>query len=354
MPKVKVTPELSDTLRNLRAQNKIKSRELAKHIGKSPAYITKLEKNGIKAIDLSVLYDILSFIAPDLSYTALAEQIFDTLKIKYSAEEISDQVWYMNYEEVKCLIPIPQSLIEEINEEINELKISRKYLLERINANEALSETEKSDPKFPLNEWIRTETKDNGDYKSSIKIRISERDLNDILDSKKEVCPYYIVRAIVFYLLKIKRYGDTIQLDGDQYQSLLYATTKLLNHHKYYSISEKHRIFTSAAQNDTEVSNLLNSFDNKNHALINDIFSGFKYASDKNIKTANEQLESFAKNMHWDLGFILKLISINFYELGQINYQLKKSLLSDIEALVEESIEKYKNMPTEIKQIETY
>lgn len=45
----------------------------------------------------------------------------------------------------------------------------------------------------------------------------------------------------------------------------------------------KHRIFTSAAQNDTEVSNLLNSFDNKNHALINDIFSGFKYASDKNI-----------------------------------------------------------------------
>ena len=43
MPRAVVTPELTEILRSIRLQNKIQAKLLAEHIGKSPAYISKLE-----------------------------------------------------------------------------------------------------------------------------------------------------------------------------------------------------------------------------------------------------------------------------------------------------------------------
>ena len=54
--------------------------------------------------------------------------------------------------------------------------------------------------------------------------------------------------------------------------------------------------------------------------------------------------------MHWDLGFMLKLISFNFSSLDDLSTTLKKELLNDIEEL----IKKYNSMPSAQKKIETY
>ena len=51
MPRAIVTPSLSETIRSIRQQNKILANKVAAYVGKSPAYISKLENGDIKTID---------------------------------------------------------------------------------------------------------------------------------------------------------------------------------------------------------------------------------------------------------------------------------------------------------------
>ena len=52
MPRAIVTPELAETLRSIRLKNKIQAKNLAAHIKKSPAFISKLENGNIQTIDM--------------------------------------------------------------------------------------------------------------------------------------------------------------------------------------------------------------------------------------------------------------------------------------------------------------
>ena len=107
MPRAIVTPSLAETLRNIRLQNKIQAKQLASHIGKSPAFISKLEKGSIQTIDTDELNSILRFISGEESSVELADQIYKTLKLRYSTKEIEEQLWFVNYDTVECLLPIP-------------------------------------------------------------------------------------------------------------------------------------------------------------------------------------------------------------------------------------------------------
>ena len=59
MPRAIVTPSLAETLRSIRLQNKIQAKQLASHIGKSPAFVSKLENGSIQTIDTEELNSIL-------------------------------------------------------------------------------------------------------------------------------------------------------------------------------------------------------------------------------------------------------------------------------------------------------
>ena len=56
MARAIVTPELADTLRSIRLQNKIQAKALATHIGKSPAFVSKLESGNIQTMKLSISF----------------------------------------------------------------------------------------------------------------------------------------------------------------------------------------------------------------------------------------------------------------------------------------------------------
>ena len=139
MPRAIITPELTETLRSIRLQNKVQAKKLAEHLQKSPAYISKLENGGIQTIDTKELYNIFQFISRESNSMEVAEKIYKSLKIRYSSKEIEEQLWFTNYDTVDCLLPIPEALIQELNDRIKKLEISRQYLNERINANEALT-----------------------------------------------------------------------------------------------------------------------------------------------------------------------------------------------------------------------
>ena len=347
MPRAVVTSSLAETLRSLRVQHKIQAKQLASHIGKSPAFISKLENGSIQTIDTEELYSILQFVSGEESQLDLAEQIYKTLTLKYSRKEIEEQLWFVNYDTVECLLPIPDSLVDEINSRIERLGISHHYLAERINANEALSDEERTNELIPYNQWYHSEKSDGSTQ--SIKIRLPEERLNRILEKGFEAVPYVFIFCILFYLLKIEKYKDTTTITLEQYQETIQKTTSILNSYKFLSISERNRLL-SEKQSKEEIQEILSSFDKDNISILNDIILGFSFASDHNIISTNEQLKAFGENMHWDLGFMLRIISMNYSCLKGTSVSNKKNLLSEIESL----IKRYSELPDDQNRIELY
>lgn len=347
MPRVIVTPELTETLRNIRLQNKVQAKKLAEYLRKSPAYISKLENGGIRTIDTKELYNILQFTFRGNNSMEVAEKIYKSLKIKYSPKEIEEQLWFTNYDTVDRLLPIPEALIQELNYRIKKLGISRQYLNERINANEALTSEEINDNSIPFNQWFHQ--KHISDNTQSIKIKLPEKQMSMILDRQVDVASYVFVFCILFYILKIESYGETVNLSDDENSLLMKQTTSILNSYKFYSILEKNTLIAQKQTKD-EIHELLNTFDNANIEIINDILACLHVASEHNIKSTNEQLEQFKINMHWDLGFMLRLIGMEFSLLQKTSVSNKKNLLNEIENL----IRRYSAIPEEQNIIEEY
>lgn len=347
MPRAIVTPELTETLRSVRISNNIQAKALAEHIGKSPAYISRLEHGGIQTIDTAELYSILKFITNQETSVGLADQIYNSLKVKYSHKEIEDQLWFTNFDTVDCFLPIPEDLVKEINAKIVTLGITRQYLNSRINANEALPAADIENDSIVYNRWYHQ--KEIGGNAQSIKIKLSEREQDGILDGKIDVAPYVFVFCIVFYLLKIEKYKEITEISDEANSELMKETTSLLNSHKFFSISEKNALLAEQSSRD-DLNSLLSSFDNDNIDIISDILSGFILASAKNIKSTNEQLKLFGQNMHWDLGFMLALISRDFKSLNTTSVSNRKKLLQEIDSI----IAKYASIPEEQNRIEEY
>ena len=346
MPKIVVTDRLADTFKMLRMQNGIKSKDLAEHLGKTPGYISKLEKQEVKNIDAETVEAIFAFIlGEDYKKTEIWEQVYASLQIKYSKAEIDEEIWFTNFDTVYRHIPIPDIIIEYFNDKIETLDITRDLLLQRINSNEALSDDEKSDLNIKPNIWYSV-TPGKG---SLIKISMSENMLSDILDKKMLSSPYVFVYCILYYLLKIEKYGELVEIEENQNIQMHQEVTSILNEHKFYSIVERDNI-VGKAQSEQEIQELLSSFDNDNAKLISEILSELKFASEIDIRVTNDRLNAFLKNLSQDTWFTLKIISLDYHLLEAVDMDQRKAFLRDVESL----IQKYTDTQKNIKNTETY
>ena len=307
---------------------------------------SKLESGIIKNIESELLDKIIYYLLGDDSESIrIAENIYSSLTRKSSEKEIEEQIWFANFNTVFRKLPIPTALIDYVLTKISELNISKYYLLERINSNESLSADINQDPNYECNIWFCGEESNT----QIIKISLDKETFDSILDKSLETIPYIFMFCIVFYLLKIEVLGDQRSISLEENLKLMDETTEILNSFKFYSLIEKHKAL-AIIENQAQFSDVLNSFDSENIEILSDILSGFKYASELDIKKTNERLRKLKDNMHWDLGFVLKLVGMSFLELDDISTSLKKELLEEIENL----ILKYKNIPKETRKIETY
>lgn len=342
MAKIMVTRELAETLKSLRIQNNIKATDLAMHLGKSPAYISKLEKGQIQTLKDDEFQKILEYILDDISNSnEIAETLFSSLKYKYSDEEIDQQLWFLNFDTIVRMIPIPDELIDEINQLIFDHNISRKDLLTLINKNQFLTDQEISDERIPYNEWYEDENKG-----SCIKIKFEESVFNDLLDKKINVAPYIYPYTILYYFFVIICDKTLDEMTNEDCNSFQNNATRILNKHKFYSIMERDKLLSSK-QNETEKEEILNSFDRDNSKIINEILSEFKFLADANIVVTNDRLKLFLDNLHFDVGFMLKIISLDYNKLNEVDIENKKSFISEVEKL----IDKYSTVQ---KSIELY
>lgn len=347
MAKTPVTPELANMLKALRLQKNIQAKDLAEKIDRSSAYITKLEKGDVKSIDNDLLDSILSFLTGgDTEGDELVEKIYAIRKQYPSEEEIEEQLWFVNFDTILRRLPIPEKLISCLNDRISTNTIERSILLRRINNNEALTEDEKNDESIEFNRWFSPKKNNSA---QSIKILLEEKDLNDILDRKVTFASYIFVFSIAFYILKIERFGEQVVIGDEENSNLMRETTALLNQYKFYSLAEKSKKIANA-ETQEQINEIWNSFDTENQEILSDILSGFKFASELDIQTTNIRLKDFSSNMHWDIWFMLKLISCRYSDLDELSATMKKEFLNEVEAL----ILKYKELPKAQKSVETY
>lgn len=348
MARVEVTPQLCATIKAIRTKNNIRSNALAKHLNKSTAYITKLEQCEILTIDQDTLVKLFNFVmAGDRSDNDMIVEIFNSLKMKYTQEEIEEQLWFENFDTTTRLLPIPSELIDEFNCLIVSLGISRSELLSRINANEALNESLKKSKKYPTNQWFQVKGPET--VQRVIKIHLTIDELDAILDKKQTECTYIYLQVITFYLFKIRQFNQQVDIGDMNYNELFKQASEFLSKYKVYSLVEKEKLLREA-QTEADRERVLNSFDITNRDIVAEIFSGFDYWSVRDIKQANIQFASFLKNMQWDLSFMMKLISFPFSDLSRASYTNKKLLIEEIRQV----LERYQEMPADDRSIEEY
>lgn len=352
MAKYDVTPELASIIKSTRIVNNVTAKSVAEHIGKSQSYISKLEKGGIKSIEEDELISIFKFILAseekfqNFLNNSLSEIISSTT-LRYNDDEINKQCWLLNFDQTLRLIPLPPKMIDDLNTKIKDNNISIDYLCERINGNEALSTEIKNADSYPYNQWFPIVEK--GEIKAtSIKMKVKKSDIINILDKNTLSANYVIILSVVFYINLIITYNH-FDISEDKYREVMRVSKNYLNNYHFYTLEEKH-LLEDTVKNEKEREMLLSEFDKKNSYTINKLINNFQMLSAIDMLKTTEYLNLFQKNLDWDSGFILRLISLDFYKISDVFVDQKKQLLNEIREL----IEKYEHISNNENKINIY
>lgn len=341
MSKIDMSAELGLKIKELRLKYKIKSKDLATFLKKSPAYISKLEKGDIKQIDHSTFRDMINFITNDVNG-------YDDFMIKesenISSEGLSEILLFYNFDWIERKIPVPDDLIDYINNKITELNLDYTKLIEYINKNEELD-----DDFFKENSLTKSECKENiwlpqkNDSKAFfIILNYSVQQLSDLLTKQVDISNYTFIFAIVYHLLKY----ENLVLNYKQPNTALWQqTADILNSNKFYSLAQRNR-FLEKSKSMEEYNQLLSKFDKENMSLINQLLSALQFISDLDVKYTNEKLIQIIDNLRINPGFALAFMAIPIKEIDNVNKVTKKEFIQEVKKLIDIYRNKSRNETT--------
>lgn len=346
MAKINVTKELAEKIKELRLKNKVKAIDLAEHIDKSSAFISRLESADIKTIDYEELIKIFKFISKDEDL----EKLLDRFSSETDAE-LDKQIWYLNFDTVERKIPVPGELIDYINTKITDLDLTIPYVVDYINRNEDLRDLIEDYNivinKYEKNLW-HLHTSENGQSTHFIVVKLSLSEVKGLLEKKTDTSNYVTMQSIIYNLLRLE--CELIdKLSDEANEKIKDIAVATLNSYKFYSSLEKIKLLKNVST-EHEINSLLSEFDINNRELVNDLLNHISFLSDWNVKYTNEKMKLINRNFEWDSSYSLTLASLPFYELNNASKSLKGDLLKDIKKLIEE----YKNKPEAEKTFETY
>lgn len=134
--KIKLSENIGLQLKEFRTKYKVKGKDIAELLGKSPAYVSKLEKGQIQQIEKDELVKITNYITQsNEGYYLFYEKIAETA----DAKELDHDIWLMNFDLVDRKLPVPIELVKEIKQRMMELDITSEALATYINQNEDLT-----------------------------------------------------------------------------------------------------------------------------------------------------------------------------------------------------------------------
>lgn len=347
MSKIQLTTELADTIRELRIQNKIASKDVTDALGRSPSYISKIEKGQIKSISEEEFEKLLEIIIPECTNTQeRVGKIVQYQMKKDSHEDLERKVWFQNLDTVYRLIPVPKKLINEIKGILEQENISVEQLVKRINTNEEMLKEERDDESIPYNQWVESKSPD---CKMVIKMLLNQEVVENILNGQKQTCNYVTMQAIVHYLFKMKMYDSEHEFNDNEIRLVQKEWEKLLDEHKFYTLSRKEWLLSNA-HSKKEANNILNEFDIENQETIKQMLEYMKLQSDMNVVFTNTILKQFVSNLEWDSMFMLMVLGLKFDLIQECSHTNKVQILRDINKI----ITKYIEMPKEERMLDSY
>jgi len=347
---VKVTKELGEKIKELRLINKVKAIEVAEHIEKSSAYVSKLENGDIKTIDYDEFLKIFNFISKSPEDL---EKFIDRFSLELTPAQQDERTWLLNFDTVERRIPVPDGLVDHLNKKMCDLGINASYLVEYVNKNEDIQDViDKYNidiNKYRTNYWYDYDIdRDTKIVKSFIVMKLKLSNIIDILDKKSRKSNYVTIKSLLYNLLRLE-YGSENPITDEKNVEIKNETTNILNTYKFYDSREKNRLLNATATQQ-ERDALLDEFDIENRRLINELLKYLSFLSNWDVDYTNKKVIQLNKNFKWDPGYILALASLPYFELETISKSLKSNLLEDIKKLIEE----YKNKPESEKKIEVY
>lgn len=343
MVKFVVTDELSFLIKAFRKKKKITAKTLSIALEKSQSYISKLENQEIKSIQEPELTSIFQHIVPGEDFWLhKLPAILEAYNSAFDKRSLEQQLWLLHYDAIARPVPVPPQMIDDINDRLEQLDITPGQLAAFIDENRDSGMS----CAFPSNQLVEYDLK--GTALLLLRFQIGEEDLSALLEKKAATSHYYILNGLAFNLLRLGKYGDRI-LSADHATELMRATATYLDSYGVTSLAGYNRAVELRNNVGTEQA-LLTAFDTANSELILEIVEIFQAASECDILNTIKDLTAFRDNLHWDCGFMFKLICQPFDHLDPISFNMKKQLLEEIEALVR----KYEKIPKAQKSFESY
>ncbi len=342
--KFEVTPELALLIRTLQTQSGLSSKELAGIIGKSPSYVTKLEKGNIKKIQKEDLTQILSLVTEgDDFFEDKLPQMIRTLSSIASPDALLNQGWLLQYDSYDRPITISPEMAQDIRRRMEKLSLDADRLSETINANKDVRDRDK----LPTNEIVLMQRQDGRLF--GLKASVDSQQIRNIIGQTDLRTNYGTLYSIMFILIKLDKYGDIGFMQPPQAIEVLQETGRYLASWQVFSLTHYGQFMTSDEFLKRQ-QQLLGPFDAGGLDTLPQIMDILRdLAEIDNIMTQTAGL-AFLENLNWDPAFMLKLISLPFGQLKDLSHSNKAKLLEEISRL----LETYHNMSDLEKKIETY
>ena len=326
MPVINVTDELINIIKAERKERKLKSTELASKLKKNTSFISQLENGVIKELDLNLFFKIFETLIPDdKNRSEFVNNLLQKFSVKLTDEEIKKQIWMATFDLQYRLIVIPDGIIKFIENKISEFKkrkISSKDIIEKVNANEGVDSAS-----LPEENKVYVEYDEKNDLSFSIKFKLSDDIIDEIINGKLRKINYVNLLGIVNTIYKLDGYTD---------EEAVKYSRELLYKNKFYTLIEKNKIIRRKNNDD------LNEDDRKFMKLKKDLIGIVNFLADKDVEYVNEQLPVFCNNLENEPSLTLALIGIPLSELSEIDKSHKKNFMNEFK----EMVQKYKNSST--------
>lgn len=342
MAKVVVDQGLSETIKTIRIQNGVAAKDLAERLGKSRSYVSKLENGGIGTIDSDELVDALKFVSGNNKIDEVLENVFKTVSIRYTIDEINHMIWLYNFDTVYRRIPIPKDFTQSYSELLRQNDISYEELADEINKNLFIPR-EINTTDYTENVWFQFK---NGTY---IIMKTTGDKIKDILEGKKEKASYVILFAIALYFLRLTEYKHINTFTDDIIQEMNEKVRDILTYYKIYTLSGKQEMIDKAT-NAEEIMNSLSLHEKNNIEVMNRFNPLIQLYSYYDVVSANKLISEFTKNLEWEAPFVMEIAGLPFYKLGHCSFRLKKQILDDIRELLQKAMD----LPENEKKREEY
>lgn len=336
MPNIELTDNLRQTIRDLRKKKKKRGDELSKELGKGASYISQIENGKIKEIDFDLLDEIFRKITdlPESQYNEFLDNLLNNVSSHLTKEELQHEKWMHQFNHEVRQYPIPDALIEFIQNSLYKLNYTPEEFVKIINQNRGLENISLPEPNKLQIEIVDSGNGSFGVY-SSIRFEFPEDFISKIISKETKTINYVNMQGILF---------NIFLSEGCSFEDAHKKTDALLYENKFYTIKQRNKIIRDTLKEKTEKNESFTFYDiqptdyDRQYAKIkSEINDGLNFLRDKNIVYACERLDELVKNMHDDLGLIIAIMSCPIYKIDD---HQKHSFWADYQNLVKSYIDK--------------